>query len=96
MMDWIELRRKSRMNQFLCAQASGVSRMRLSLAETGQVKLTAAEESKVRRALNDFISERSLEIMQLLREQELKHAASGGACSFPECAELAKESHGVD
>jgi hypothetical protein len=53
--------------------------MRLSLAETRQVKLTAAEESAVHRALNDFISERAREIKQLLREHELQHATTGVA-----------------
>jgi transcriptional regulator with XRE-family HTH domain len=78
MTTWIKRRKKSGMSQFLCAQSSGVSRMRLSLAETGQVKLTPDEESAVYRALNGFISERALEIRQLLLEQELKHAAPGG------------------
>lgn len=76
MMDWVERRKKSGMSQFRCAQASGVSRMRLSLAETGQVKLTAAEESAVYRALNDFISGRAREINRLLHEQEPQHAAT--------------------
>lgn len=69
MMDWIERRKKSGMSQFLCAQQSGVSRMRLSLAETGQVVLTTAEEAAVRRALSDYISGRVREI-ELLQEKE--------------------------
>lgn len=64
-MNWIERRKKSGMSQFLCARASGVSRMRLSLAETGQLKLTATEESAVHHALNEFISQRAREISQL-------------------------------
>jgi len=69
-MNWIERRKKSGMSQFLCAQSSGISRMRLSLAETGQVALTDAEESAVRRALGDYISGKAREIEGLLREQE--------------------------
>ena len=79
MMGWIERRKKSGMSQFLCAQASGVSRMRLSLAETGQVKLTPAEETAVHQALNDYISGKAREISQLLHDQELKHAATSVA-----------------
>lgn len=79
MMDWVERRKKSGMSQFRCAQASGVSRMRLSLAETGQVELTASEKSAVHRALNDFISSRAREINRLLREQEAQHAATSVA-----------------
>lgn len=69
MMDWIGRRKRSGMSQFLCAQSSGVSRMRLSLAETGQVKLTAQEESAVRRALSDYISSKVREI-ELLQEEQ--------------------------
>ena len=76
MTTWIERRKKSGMSQFLCAQSSGVSRMRLSLAETGQVKLTTAEESAVQRALSNFISERADEIKQLMHEQDLQRAAT--------------------
>jgi transcriptional regulator with XRE-family HTH domain len=36
----VEHRKKIGMSQFLCAQRSGISRMRLSLAETGQIVLT--------------------------------------------------------
>jgi len=75
MMSWIERRKKSGMNQFQCARVSGVSRMRLSLAETGHLKLTAVEEAAVHRVLTHFISERAREIRQLLREQDSQHAA---------------------
>ena len=70
MMDWIETRKKSGMSQFLCARSSRISRMRMSLAETGQIILTDAEESAVRRALGDYISGKAREIEVLLREQE--------------------------
>jgi transcriptional regulator with XRE-family HTH domain len=44
MMSLFERRKKCGMSQFLCAQRSGISRMRLSLAETGQIALSPAEE----------------------------------------------------
>ena len=34
-MELAEVRRRSGMSQYLCAQSSGISRMRLSLAEQG-------------------------------------------------------------
>jgi transcriptional regulator with XRE-family HTH domain len=39
MTNLLERRKKVGMSQFLCAQRSGISRMRLSLAETGQIEL---------------------------------------------------------
>ena len=56
------------MSQYLCAQSSGISRMRLSLAETGQIRLTQAEESAVRRAVSEFISTKARKIA-FLQEQ---------------------------
>jgi hypothetical protein len=63
-----ELRKRSGMSQFLCAQLAGISRMRLSLAETGQVHLNQVEESAVRRVIREFISVKAREIA-LLQEQ---------------------------
>jgi DNA-binding XRE family transcriptional regulator len=48
-----ERRKRSGMSQFLLAQESGIPRMRISLAETGQINLTEEEESAVRAALNE-------------------------------------------
>ena len=76
MMNLLERRKKSGMSQFLCAQRSGVSRMKLSLAETGQVVLTAAEESAIDLAINEYILCRAKEISRLLKEQEPEHAAT--------------------
>lgn len=79
MMNLLERRKKSVMSQFLCAQRSGVSRMRLSLAETGQVVLTPAEEAAIDQALNEYIVCRAQEISRLLREQEPQHAVTNTA-----------------
>ena len=63
-----EHRKKTGMSQFLLAQSSGVPRMRLSLAETGQICLTKEEEAAVRRALEDFISRKARELTLLAEE----------------------------
>jgi transcriptional regulator with XRE-family HTH domain len=76
MMNLVERRKRSGMSQFLCAQRSGISRMRLSLAETGQVVLTAAEQSAIDRALKEYIVCRAQEIKRLLKEQEPEHVAT--------------------
>jgi len=39
--------------------------MRLSLAETGQIRLTKPEESALRRAVSEFISIKAREIARL-------------------------------
>lgn len=64
----VEQRKKIGMSQFLCAQRTGISRMRLSLAETGQVVLTPEEEAVVRRVLSDYITMKSKEITALLQD----------------------------
>ena len=65
MMNLFECRRKSGMSQFLCAQRSGISRMKLSLAETGQIELSATEEAAVRRELAKYIADRAREVALL-------------------------------
>jgi hypothetical protein len=61
----VERRKKSGMSQFLLAKSSGVPRMRLSLAETGQITLTGDEAAAVRRALSEFIAKKVREIALL-------------------------------
>jgi transcriptional regulator with XRE-family HTH domain len=61
-------RKKVGMSQFLLSRSSGVSRMRLSLAETGQITLTSDEEAAVCRALNEYIQTKSQEITELSAE----------------------------
>jgi len=69
MIGWIERRKKSRMSQFLLAQSTPISRMRLSLAETGQIILTEDEEAAVNRALNAYIARKAREIALLSLEK---------------------------
>jgi transcriptional regulator with XRE-family HTH domain len=70
MSNLVERRKKSGMSQFLCAQRSGISRMRLSLAETGQVALSAEEEASVRQVISDYIALKSREIALLMQDQQ--------------------------
>jgi hypothetical protein len=69
MTNLVERRKKSGMSQWLCAQKSGISRMRLSLAETGQVALSAEEEASVHQAVSDYIALKSREIASLMQDQ---------------------------
>src|SRR5258705_1201834 len=61
MMNLFERRKRSGMSQFLCAQRSGISRMRLSLAETGQIALSSEEETALSQALTKYILEKAQE-----------------------------------
>ena len=61
-----ERRRKSGMSQFLCAKRSGISRTRLSLAETGQIALSLKEEEVVCQVLADYVALKSREIALLM------------------------------
>ena len=67
-MNVVERRNKSGMSQFLGARESGISRMRLSLAATGQIALTYEEEASVSQVISDYIVLKSREIA-LLSEQ---------------------------
>lgn len=69
MMNLFERRKKSGMSQFLCAQRSGIPRMRLSLAETGQIALSPKEEAALRQALTEYISAKAHEIALLSQER---------------------------
>jgi predicted transcriptional regulator len=59
-------RREVGMPQFLLAKKSGVTRMRLSLFETGQVSLTAAEIDAVRHALKEYIAQKAAQFTKAL------------------------------
>jgi transcriptional regulator with XRE-family HTH domain len=69
MMDWKDRRKKIGMTQFLLAQASGISRMRLSQAETGQLSLADNELAAVHRALSDYLDTKAQEIQVLLSQE---------------------------
>jgi transcriptional regulator with XRE-family HTH domain len=92
MMSLFERRKRSGMSQFLCAQRSGISRMRLSLAETGQIALSSEEETALSQTLTKYILEKAQEIA-LLQDCNSPVPAAG---SFPEFGNLAPESYGVN
>ncbi|HXM62995.1 MAG TPA: helix-turn-helix transcriptional regulator [Terriglobales bacterium] len=69
MIDWKDRRRKIGMTQFLLAQASGISRMRLSQAETGQLSLTDNEIAAVHRALSEYLAAKAKEFGILLSQE---------------------------
>ena len=72
MMNLFERRKRSGMSQFLCAQRSGISRMRLSLAETGQIALSSEEEKALSQTLTNYILEKAQEIALLQECQQLR------------------------
>jgi predicted transcriptional regulator len=59
-------RKEVAMPQFLLAQRSGVTRMRLSLFETGQVSLNADEIAAVRIALREYIAQKAAQFAKAL------------------------------
>jgi transcriptional regulator with XRE-family HTH domain len=65
-----ELRRMADLTQFQLAQRCGISRMRLSLAECGEIELNAKEDSAVRKALLGVIESRAAQIELVLSRQE--------------------------
>lgn len=58
-MDLKSLREASGLSQFAAANCAGLDRTRLSLVENGHIRLTANEESAVRRVLLAAIRDRS-------------------------------------
>jgi transcriptional regulator with XRE-family HTH domain len=69
-MDLKELRRMADLTQFQLAQRCGVSRMRLSLAECGQLQLRPDEDSAVRKMLLGLIESRAAQIERVLSSGE--------------------------
>jgi transcriptional regulator with XRE-family HTH domain len=63
-------RKEVGMPQFLLAQRSGVTRMRLSLFETGQVSLSADEIAAIRRALKEYIAQRAAQFTKALNRDD--------------------------
>jgi transcriptional regulator with XRE-family HTH domain len=60
------LREKAGLTQFTVALKSGVPRMRLSLAESGQLRLRPDEEDALRRAILEGIEQQATQLRQLL------------------------------
>jgi transcriptional regulator with XRE-family HTH domain len=75
-MDLKELRRMADLTQFQLAQRCGVSRMRLSLAECGQLELNANEERAVRKTLMGVIEHRSDQLKGVLGALSGKEAVA--------------------
>jgi len=63
------LRERAGLTQFVVARKSGVTRMRLSLAECGQLRLRASEETAVRDAIRQGIEEKAERLKHLLRNK---------------------------
>jgi len=66
MKDIKKLRRMADLTQCALARRCGVSRMRLSLAECGQIKLRPEEETAVRKVLVSSIERREVQIRVVL------------------------------
>lgn len=66
------LRERAGLTQFTVARKSGVPRMRLSLAECGQLRLRPEEEAAVRRAIREGIEERAARLQHLLSGKQVK------------------------
>ena len=70
------LRERASLTQFFVARKSGVTRMRLSLAESGQLRLTRGEETAVRDAIRQGIQEQTARLQHLLSGKETKPTAT--------------------
>jgi transcriptional regulator with XRE-family HTH domain len=75
-----ELRRLAGLTQTKAGRASGINHAKLSLAETGEVTLSAEEETRLRRALLARIRERAARIETVLPA----HIGSRWRRKFPE------------
>ena len=64
--EWKQLRELAGFTQFETATKSGVSRMKLSLAECGQIELTQDEGVAVRRVLANAIHKRAALMNEIL------------------------------
>jgi transcriptional regulator with XRE-family HTH domain len=67
-MDIKKLRKMADLTQFELARRCGVSRMRLSLVECGQLALHSEEELAVRRVLLTAIEDRSAQLRGAIRQ----------------------------
>jgi transcriptional regulator with XRE-family HTH domain len=66
------LRVEAGLTQFVVAGKSGVTRTRLSLAESGQLRLSSEEEAVVRGAIHDGIEEKAVRLRNLLSSGQNK------------------------
>jgi len=71
----LSLRELSGLSQFTVARKSGVPRVRLSLAETGQLRLSVEEEERIRTVLLRAIEARALQLQAALAESRAGEGA---------------------
>jgi transcriptional regulator with XRE-family HTH domain len=67
-----KLREQAGLTQFVVARKAGVPRMRLSLAECGQLRLSREEEAAVREAICNGIRQQAAQLHQLLSGKQAK------------------------
>lgn len=60
------LRGLSGLSQFALAQQTGIPRVRISLSELGQIKLSSEEQGRVRRVLLNAIDTRAKQLLTVL------------------------------
>jgi transcriptional regulator with XRE-family HTH domain len=68
-----KLRELAGLTQFTVAKKSRVPRMRLSLAECGQLRLSADEEAAVREAIREGLEQHAAQLQRLLVSKQAKH-----------------------
>jgi len=66
------LRERAGLTQFTVARKSGVPRMRLSLAECGQLRLRPEEEAAVREAIREGLEQQAAQLRRLLASSQTK------------------------
>jgi transcriptional regulator with XRE-family HTH domain len=59
-------RERSGLTQYVVSRRAGVSRMRLSLAECGQLQLRPEEEAAVRRVIREGIEKHTAKLQRIL------------------------------
>jgi transcriptional regulator with XRE-family HTH domain len=66
-----KLRDEAGVTQYTVARKSGVPRVRLSLAECGELRLTRAEEVAIREAIRQEIERRAAQLQRLVKSTEV-------------------------
>ncbi|PYT58127.1 MAG: hypothetical protein DMG35_18740 [Acidobacteria bacterium] len=67
-----KLRERAGLTQFTVAKKSSVPRMRLSLAESGQLRLRPEEEAAVREAIRKGLEQHAAQLRRLLASKQGK------------------------
>ena len=69
-MDLRTVRKEAGLSQYTIAQRAGISRMRLSLAECGEIELQPSEIDSIRKALGVEIEKRAGKLQSTLSKME--------------------------